>query len=170
MALTLVPTSGALTGSGLLAGLGEQAEAAECKIQNSRLKIEEPRKQKSEAGSEQSEAAESKIGNPKSKIDKPRDPNPALDGLQWKVERLIGVFLCSCTYPAFQAAKECNRRVEEAFRGLEGAVEGALQRIDRLRAKREKGRIGKRERRKGKRVKGGIEPSGHRVTGDQVIA
>jgi hypothetical protein len=83
---------------------------------------------------------------------------------------LIGVFLCSCTYPAFQAAKECNRRVEEAFRGLEGAVEGALQRIDRLRAKREKGRIGKRERRKGKRVKGGIEPSGHRVTGDQVIA
>jgi len=133
-------------------GLGEQAEAAECKIQNSRLKIEEPRKQKSEAGSEQSEAAESKIGNPKSKIDKPRDPNPALDGLQWKVERLIGVFLCSCTYPAFQAAKECNRRVEEAFRGLEGAVEGALQRIDRLRAKREKGRIGKK--RKAKREKG----------------
>ena len=66
---------------------------------------------------------------------------------------MIGVFLCSCTYPAFQAAKECNRRVEEAFRGLEGAVEGALQRIDRLRAKREKGRIGKNKK-KEKREKG----------------
>jgi len=77
---------------------------------------------------------------------------------------LIGVFLCSWTYPAFQAAKECNRRVEEAFRGLEGAVEAALQRIDKLRAKREKGRIGKKGKRrkgKGERGKGGIEPSGH---------
>jgi len=73
------------------------------------------------------------------------------------VERLIGVFLCSWTYPAFQAAKEGNRRVEEAFRGLKGAVEAALQRIGRLRAKREKGRIGKKgKRRKGKKVKGGM--------------
>jgi hypothetical protein len=69
------------------------------------------------------------------------------------VERLIEVFLCSWTYPASQAAKECNRRVEEAFRGLEGAVEAALQPIDRLRAKREKGRIGKRGE-KAKREKG----------------
>ena len=67
---------------------------------------------------------------------------------------MIGVFLCSWTYPAFQAAKECNRSVEEAFRGLEGAVEAALQRIDRLRANKKKGRIGKKgKRRKGKKAK-----------------
>jgi hypothetical protein len=79
---------------------------------------------------------------------------------------LIGVFLCSWTYPAFQAAKECNRRVEEAFRGLEGAVEAALQRIDRLRADKKKGRIGK----KGKRAIGkGKGQKGKRGNGNRAI-
>jgi len=148
-------------------GLGEQAERAESKTENLKFKIEEPR-------NPNPDSEQSSIDNHQSSIPEPRNPNPeppvpnpgsgqsaienrqsSILGLQWKVERLIGVFLCSWTYPAFKAAKECNRRVEEAFRGLEGAVEGALQRIDRLRAKREKGRIGKKgKRRKGKRVKG----------------
>jgi len=151
---------------------------AERRKAEARKRRAEARKQKQEARSQEREAKQgtgdrlqrtdaglgmqSSIDNHQSSIPKPRVPNPALNGLQWKVERLIGVFLCSWTYPAFQAAKECNRRVEEAFRGLEGAVEAALQRIDRLRAEREKGRIGKKKkRRKGKKVKGGIDPSGH---------
>ena len=140
---------------------------AERRKAEARKRRAEARKQKQEARSQEPEAKhgtgdrlqetdaglgmQSSIDNHQSSIPKPRVPNPALNGLQWKVERLIGVFLCSWTYPAFQAAKECNRRVEEAFRGLEGAVEAALQRIDRLRAEREKGRIGKKKkRRKGK--------------------
>src|SRR6516164_5923022 len=90
------------------------------------------------------DSEQSSIDNHQSSSPEPRVPSPGLDRLQWKVERLIGVFLCSWTYPAFQAAKECNRSVEEAFRGLEGAVEAALQRIDRLRANKKKGRIGKK--------------------------
>jgi len=81
--------------------------------------------------------------------------------VQWKVERLIGVFLCSWTYPAFQAAKECNRRVEEAFRGLEGAVEAAMARRGRI--KRGKGKKGKRG--KGKKGKGRTGESDHRAIG-----
>src|SRR6516164_9536467 len=117
-----------------------------------------------------SEPAESEIKNPKSKIDEPRNPNPepqvpdsgsgqssidnrqsALLDLQWKVERLLGVFLCSWTYPAFQAAKECNRQVEEAFRGLEGALEEVLQRINRQNGKRVMGKRGKGQKRKGRK-------------------
>src|SRR6516225_3870295 len=105
------------------------------------------------------DSEQSSIDNHQSSSPEPRVPSPGLDRLQWKVERLIGVFLCSWTYPAFQAAKECNRRVEEAFRGLEGAVEGALQRIDRLRAKRQKGRIGKKGKRRKRR--GEKRESGH---------
>src|SRR5262249_22497715 len=57
--------------------------------------------------------------------------NPGLDDLrlQWRVERLIGVFLCSEAYHAFKAAEHCNRRVEEAFGALERALEPALQRL-----------------------------------------
>jgi len=121
-----------------------------------------------------SEPAESEIKNPKSKIDEPRNPNPepqvpdsgsgqssidnrqsAILDLQWKVERLLGVFLCSWTYPAFQAAKECNRQVEEAFRGLEGAVEAALQRLDRQKGKRVMGKRGKGQKRKGRKSEKG---------------
>src|SRR6516162_5069532 len=127
-----------------------------------------------------SEPAESEIKNPKSKIDEPRNPKPepqvpdpgpgqssidnhqsAILGLQWKVERLIGVFLCSWTYPAFKAAEECNRRVEKAFRTLEGAVEAALARRGRL--KRGKGKKGKRG--KGKKGKGRTGESDHRAIG-----
>ena len=43
---------------------------------------------------------------------------------------MIGVFLCSEAYHAFKAAEQCNRRVEEAFRGLESAVQKALDRKD----------------------------------------
>jgi len=71
------------------------------------------------------------------------------------VERLLGVFLCSWTYPAFQAAKECNRQVEEAFRGLEGAVEAALQRLDRQKGKRVMGKRGKGQKRKGRKSEKG---------------
>jgi len=77
------------------------------------------------------------------------------------VERLIGVFLCSWTYAAFVAAKESNRRVEEAFRTLEGAVE-ATARSDESKGKggMEKkgkrwgtGKGGKGKKRKGERVR-----------------
>ena len=117
------------------------------------------------------------IGNQQSTIRETRNPKPepqvpdpgpgqssidnhqsAILDVQWKVERLIGVFLCSWTYPAFQAAAECNRRVEEAFRGLEGAVEAAMARRGRL--KRGKGKKGKRG--KGKKGKGRTGESDHR--------
>jgi hypothetical protein len=66
-----------------------------------------------------------------------RNQNPVeeLDDLhlQWRVERLIGVFLCSEAYPAFKAAEQCNRQVEEAFRGLEEALKKALDEVDRRR-------------------------------------
>src|SRR6516164_1269154 len=147
----------------------ESEAGSESKIGDSKFKIEEPRNPNPEPrvpnpGSGQSSIDNHQSAIPEFKIEEPRNPNPeprvpnpdseqsstenrqsSILGLQWKVERLIGVFLCSWTYPAFQAAKECNRRVEEAFRGLEGAVEAALQRIDRLRAKRQKGRIGKKK-------------------------
>ena len=71
---------------------------------------------------------------------------------------MIGVFLCNWTYPAFKAAEECNRRVEKAFRTLEGAVEAALARRGRL--KRGKGKKGKRG--KGKKGKGRTGESDHR--------
>ena len=43
---------------------------------------------------------------------------------------MIGVFLCSEAYHAFKAAQQCNRRVEEAYRGLESAVQKALDQKD----------------------------------------
>jgi hypothetical protein len=43
---------------------------------------------------------------------------------------LIGVFLCSEAYHACQAAEQCNRRVEEAFGALEGALDNALGRLE----------------------------------------
>jgi hypothetical protein len=43
---------------------------------------------------------------------------------------LIGVFLCSEAYDALTAAKGLNRRVEEAFRGLENAVQKVLEEED----------------------------------------
>ena len=46
--------------------------------------------------------------------------------LQWRVERLIGVFLCSEAFWTFKPVQECNRRVEEAFQALERAVHDAL--------------------------------------------
>jgi hypothetical protein len=57
--------------------------------------------------------------------------SPILDGLhlRWRVERLIGVFLCSEAYHAFKAAEQWNRRVEEAFRALQAAVNDALGRL-----------------------------------------
>ena len=48
----------------------------------------------------------------------------------WRVEHLIGVFLCSEAYHAFKAAEQCNRRVEEAFGTLEGALDAALGRLE----------------------------------------
>jgi len=83
-------------------------------------------------GSEQSS-----IDNHQSQIPSPgpRIPNfrqQQLDGmrLQWRVERLIGVFLCSEAYPAFKAAAECNHRVEKAFQDLERALQDALPPVE----------------------------------------
>jgi hypothetical protein len=42
------------------------------------------------------------------------------------VEALLAPFLCSEAYQAFKAAQQCNRRVEDAFRALERALEAAL--------------------------------------------
>jgi hypothetical protein len=69
-------------------------------------------------------------------------PNPRqqpLDGmrLQWRVERLIGVFLCSEAYPAFKAASECNHRVEEAFQVLQRAPQDVLPPVEGVGSKQE---------------------------------
>src|SRR5262249_43704757 len=104
----------------------------------------ETRKKKSEVRSQKDGTignGESTIGNPdpqirdsessgeQSSIDNhqsaiPR-PSAILDDLhlQWRVERLIGVFLLSETYHAFKAAEQYNRTVEEAFRALGRALE-----------------------------------------------
>jgi hypothetical protein len=91
---------------------GTPSETAECKIKNQTSSVEE-------SGS----GEQSSINNRQS---------ASLDGLrlQWRVERLIGVFLCSEAYHAFKAAQQCNRRVEEAYRGLESAVQKALDQKD----------------------------------------
>jgi hypothetical protein len=99
---------------------GAPSETAECKIEN-----QTPRMEESGSGEQSS------IDNHQSAI---------LEGLhlQWRVERLIGVFLCSEAYHAFKAADQCNRRVEEAFRGLESAVQKALDRKDAAAARKGK--------------------------------
>jgi hypothetical protein len=83
-----------------------------------------------------------KILNPKSQIQNSKSKSPGsanpggqqLDGMrpQWRVEHLIGVFLCSEAYPAFKAAAECNHRVEEAFQVLERALQDALPPVERV--------------------------------------
>jgi len=76
---------------------------------------------------------------------------------------LIGVFLCSWTYAVFAAAKESNRRVEEAFRTLEGAVEESRRKKQGARSKKQ-GKKGKRwGTGKGGKGNRAIESSGHRV-------
>jgi len=105
-------------------------------------------------GKQQSTIRETRDPKPEPQVPDPGPGQSSIDNRQSAiralVERLIGVFLCSWTYPAFEAATECNRRVEEAFRGLEGAVEAALARSDR---KNGKGVIGKRQKRKGRKKK-----------------
>ena len=90
-----------------------EAPASQLKMENQKAKI---KSQESEAG------VQSSIDNRQSTL---------LDHLHlhWRVERLIGVFLCSEAYHAFKAAEQCNRRVEEAFGALERALEPALQRL-----------------------------------------
>ena len=115
------------------------SQKQEARIQDSGVRIQD-----SEVGTSTGttcEIAEPQIENPKSKtqeqsaIDNRQSSIPGqssiLDDLhlQWRVERMIGVFLCSEAYQALKAAKQCNRRVEEAFRALEGALEPALQRL-----------------------------------------
>ena len=43
---------------------------------------------------------------------------------------MIGVFLCSEAYPAFKAAAECNRRVDEAFQVLQRALQDVLPPVE----------------------------------------
>jgi len=77
---------------------------------------------------------------------------------------LIGVFLCSWTYAAFEAAKESNRRVEEAFRTLEGAVEATARRDE----SKGKGEMGKKRKRCGTGKGGkGKKGKGERVRGQK---
>ena len=62
-----------------------------------------------------------------------RTPNPheedELDAMEVRsrVERLIGVFLCSEAFQTFKPVQECNRRVEEAFQALERALDKVVK-------------------------------------------
>ena len=161
----------------------ESEAGSESKIGDSKFKIEEPRNPNPETripngglearapgpgqssiDNRRSSIPEFRIPNPRSPIPSPESqvPSPGSSPIQGLVERLIGVFLCSWTYAAFVAAKESNRRVEEAFRTLEGAVE-ATARSDESKGKGGMGKKGKRwgtskggkgKKRKGERVTG----------------
>jgi len=170
----------------------ESEAGSESKIGDSKFKIEEPRNPNPETripngglearapgpgqssiDNRRSSIPEFRIPNPRSPIPSPESqvPSPGSSPIQGLVERLIGVFLCSWTYAAFVAAKESNRRVEEAFRTLEGAVE-ATARSDESKGKGGMGKKGKRwgtskegkgkkrEERKGKRAKRGKRGKG----------
>ena len=91
---------------------GNQKSEARSKKQEVRSQEPEARREARSAASEQSS-----IDNRQS-------------SLLWRVEHLIGVFLCSEAYHAFKAAERCNRRVEEAFDALEGALDDALGRLE----------------------------------------
>jgi hypothetical protein len=83
-------------------------------------------KQEPEGGNQKSEArceARSAVSE-QSSIDNRQST------ILWRVEHLIGVFLCSEAYQAFNAAEQCNRRVEEAFGALEVALDDALGRLE----------------------------------------
>jgi hypothetical protein len=71
----------------------------------------------------------------------PNTGRQPLDGmrLQWRVERLIGVFLCSEAYPTFKAAAECNHRVEKAFQNLERALRDVLPPVEGVGSKQDAG-------------------------------
>jgi len=116
-------------------------------LEKAKAEKQEAEEQKAEARSKESEAggagsprpAQSLIANPQSTIPTAGSERSSIDSrqsaivdglrLQWRVERLIGVFLCSEAYHAFKAAEQCNRRVEQAFRALERALEDALGRL-----------------------------------------
>ena len=91
---------------------GNQKSEARSKKQEVRSQEPEARREARSAASEQSS-----IDNRQST-------------LLWRVEHLIGVFLCSEAYHAFKAAEQCNRRVEEAFGALERALQEALGRLE----------------------------------------
>jgi len=116
-------------------GEKEKSEAGSQESEGGTQKTEpEGRNQKSGARSQESEAEsdQSSLDNGPSAFPKAGTiGNPGLDDLrlQWRVERLIGVFLCSEAYHAFKAAEQYNRRVGEAFGALERALEPALQRL-----------------------------------------
>jgi hypothetical protein len=79
---------------------------------------------------------QSSTGNHPSAMPKPG--GQPLDGmrLQWRVERLIGVFLCTEAYPTFKAAAECNHRVEKAFQDLERALQDVLPPVEGVSSQR----------------------------------
>ena len=97
-------------------------------------------KQEPEGGNQKSEARSKKQEVRSQEPEARREARSAaseqssIDNLQssllWRVEHLIGVFLCSEAYHAFKAAERCNRRVEEAFDALEGALDDALGRLE----------------------------------------
>ena len=91
---------------------GNQKSEARSQKQEVRSQEPEARREARSAASEQSS-----IDNRQSTI-------------LWRVEHLIGVFLCSEAYHAFKAAEQGNRRVEEAFDALERALQDALPPVE----------------------------------------
>jgi hypothetical protein len=103
---------------------------AESKIKNQKAKGKNQEVEDGAGVGGPSLAAQSKIPNPKSKIKEQSPIDDRQKTILWRVEHLIGVFLCSEAYQAFNAAEECNHQVEEAFDALQGALDDALGRLE----------------------------------------
>jgi hypothetical protein len=116
-----------------------EARASESEIKDQKAKTAGPPNPNCGAG-HPGPNVESCAAEPKSKRQKAKteesgsgEQSPIDDrqtSLLWRVEHLIGVFLCSEAYHAFMAAEQCNRLVEEAFDGLERALQNALGRLE----------------------------------------
>jgi hypothetical protein len=97
-------------------------------------------KQEPEGGNQKSEGRSKKQEVRSQEPETRREARPAkseqssIDNRQsiilGRVEHLIGVFLCSEAYHAFQAAEQCNLRVEEAFDAVGQALQDALPPVE----------------------------------------
>jgi hypothetical protein len=110
-----------------------EARASESEIKDQKAKIARPRNPNCGAGypgpnpepcATESKRKKQKIEDSGSGEQSPIDDRQTT--LLSRVEHLIGVFLCSEAYQAFNAAEQRNRRVEEAFGDLERALQDAL--------------------------------------------
>jgi hypothetical protein len=105
----------------------EKAMAEQQKREDGGLKPEGgTQKQKPEVRNQKSES-----GAPESRIPSPEEEDE-LDPMEVRsrLERLIGVFLCSEAFQTFKPIEECNRRVEEAFQALERSLQDVLPPIE----------------------------------------